>query len=84
MIIIFLLFICIIIYLLHIKYTENFDTLKIKKLLCFLIYDKINNEELWYDFFKKIDKSKYSIYIHYKDNKKLNYFEDHKIKSIKY
>ena len=33
--------------------------------------------------FLKIDKSKYSIYIHYKDNKKLNYFEDHKIKSIK-
>ena len=53
MIIIFLLFICIIIYLLHIKYTENFDTSKDKKIaFCFLIYDKINNEELWYDFFK--------------------------------
>lgn len=45
----------------------------------FLIYDEINHEELWYNFFKDIDTSKYSIYIHYKDNKPLKYFEKYKL-----
>jgi len=38
--------------------------------LCFLIYDKINNEELWWDFIKNIDKNKYNIYIHFKNTTK--------------
>lgn len=47
----------------------------------FLIYDIINLEELWYTFFNGIDKDKYSIYIHYKTNIPLKYFEQHKIQN---
>lgn len=46
---------------------------------CFLIYDIINNEELWNIFFKGIDHNKYNIYIHYKTNKPLKYFEKYKV-----
>ena len=46
---------------------------------CFLIYNEINHEELWNIFFKNIDKNKYNIYIHYKSNKPLKYFENYKI-----
>ena len=45
----------------------------------FLIYDKINMEELWKKFFKKIDNNKYNIYIHFKINKPLKYFEKYKL-----
>ena len=45
----------------------------------FLIYDEINQEELWHNFFRKIDKTRYSVYIHYKYNKPLEYFEAYKI-----
>ena len=45
----------------------------------FLIYDKINMEELWEKFFKKIDNNKYNIYIHCKINKPLKYFEKYKL-----
>jgi hypothetical protein len=66
--------------------TYNKQTIAIKSnnkkiAFCFLIYDKINNEELWYNFFKNIDKNKYNIYIHYKENKPLKYFESYKIKN---
>ena len=47
--------------------------------LCFLIYDKINHEELWYNWLKNINKKKYKIYIHYKFSSKLKYFEDYKL-----
>jgi hypothetical protein len=51
-----------------------------KKLgFCFLIYGKIHYEELWYNWFKHVDKSKYAIYIHYKTNVKLDYFEEYKL-----
>ena len=55
------------------------DTKKIA--FCFLIYDKINQEELWNDFFNTLDKNKYNIYIHYKINKPLKYFEQYKLKN---
>lgn len=47
---------------------------------CFLIYDKINLEELWNIFFKNVDNNKYNIYIHYKTDKPLQYFEKYKLK----
>jgi len=51
-----------------------------KKLaFCFLIYDEILNEELWYNFFKDIDPNKYTIYIHYKTYKPLKYFERYRL-----
>lgn len=46
---------------------------------CFLLYDIINHEDLWYNFFKNIDHNKYNIYIHYKNNVPLKYFEKYKI-----
>ena len=46
---------------------------------CFLIYDEILNEEIWNEFFKNVDTNKYSIYIHYKVNKPLKYFEKYKL-----
>ena len=49
--------------------------------LCFLIYDIINYEELWNDWLKNVDKKKYKIYIHYKNDVKLNYFEKYKLKN---
>jgi hypothetical protein len=45
----------------------------------FLIYEDIYHEELWNIFFKGVSKDKYSIYIHYKTNKPLKYFEEHKL-----
>ena len=46
---------------------------------CFLIYDTINQEEVWNNFFKGVDPKKYAIYIHYKSNKPLKYFENYKL-----
>lgn len=46
---------------------------------CFLIYDIINHEELWNIFFKNVDANLYNIYIHYKFNKPLKYFEKYKL-----
>jgi hypothetical protein len=56
-----------------------------KKLaFCFLIYSEIECEELWHEFFKGVNHSKYNIYIHYKENKQLTWFERYKIdKNIK-
>ena len=48
----------------------------------FLIYSTINHESIWYDFFKNVDKSKYNIYIHYKTDVKLEYFDEYKVKNI--
>ena len=47
---------------------------------CFLIYDEIVLEELWNTFLKNVDTEKYGIYIHYKINKPLKYFENYKLK----
>lgn len=46
---------------------------------CFLIYDVINHEELWNIFFQNVDINKYNIYIHYKFNIPLKYFERYKL-----
>jgi hypothetical protein len=46
---------------------------------CFLIYDIINQEELWNIFFNNVDTNKYNIYIHYKFNNPLKYFEKYKL-----
>jgi hypothetical protein len=52
-----------------------FKHVYIKKIaFCFLIYNDINHEELWHNFFKNIDPNKYTIYIHYKDTHNLKYF----------
>lgn len=54
---------------------------KINGKVCFLflIYEDLNYEDLWYDFFKNADKNKYNIFIHYKKDKKLKYFENYKL-----
>jgi hypothetical protein len=47
----------------------------------FLIYDIINLEELWNSFFKNVDKNKYTIYIHFKNDVPLKFFEQYKLKN---
>jgi hypothetical protein len=47
----------------------------------FLIYDILNLQELWNEFFLNVDKNKYTIYIHYKNNVTLKYFEQYKLKN---
>jgi len=44
-----------------------------------LIYDKINHEALWYQYLKNIDRDKYNIYIHYKHDIPLLYFNKYKL-----
>ena len=51
---------------------------------CFVIYDIINYEELWNMFFQNVDTNKYNIYIHYKTNTPLKYFEKYKLKIDEY
>lgn len=46
---------------------------------CFLVYDQINKENIWYDYLSKIDSSLYSMYIHYKHDTQLQYFDQNKI-----
>ena len=42
----------------------------------FIIYDLIEKEDLWYNFFKDIDINKFSIYIHGKDNNQIKFKND--------
>ena len=45
----------------------------------FLIYDVINHENIWFQFFNGISKNKYNIYIHYKTDDTLEFFNDYKL-----
>ena len=45
----------------------------------FLIYDIINHENIWFQFFNGISKNKYNIYIHYKTDDRLEFFNDYKL-----
>jgi hypothetical protein len=75
-----IMLIIIIIYLIIIYKNDTFNNIYTKKIaFLFLIKDKINKEELWKNFFNNVDTDKYSIYIHYKDNIKLKYFEKYKL-----
>lgn len=59
---------------------ENFSTNSSKKIaLCFLIYKEIYHEDIWYEYLKNVDKNKYNIYIHYKENEPLKHFEQYKL-----
>ena len=49
----------------------------------FLIYDAINHEHLWFNFFNGIAKTKYNIYIHYKTDDNLEFFNNYKINKSK-
>lgn len=46
---------------------------------CFLINDIIIHDEVWNMFFNNVDANKYNIYIHYKTDKPLQYFNKYKI-----
>jgi hypothetical protein len=62
------------------KKIENFSNSEIKKIaFLFLIRESINQEELWNLFFKDVDPKLYNIYIHYKNNKPLLYFDKYKL-----
>jgi len=45
----------------------------------FLIYDSINHEELWSQYFREADSMQYNIYIHYKSQVPLKHFEKYKL-----
>lgn len=45
----------------------------------FLIKDIIENEDSWKLFFKNVSPDKYNIYIHYKNNVNLHFFEKYKL-----
>ena len=78
-----ILIIIIISFLLISNKRESFENNNSRKVaFCFLIYDVINHEELWNNFFKNVDKNKYNIYIHYKVDIPLKYFNEYKIKNI--
>ena len=51
----------------------------------FLIYDVINHENIWFNFFKGISKTRYNIYIHYKPDAldTLDFFNEYKIRKSK-
>jgi len=49
---------------------------------CFLVYDGIHHESIWYNLFKNIDPNRYTIYIHAKEEKQFRYFDSYRIKSI--
>ena len=49
----------------------------------FLIYDIINHENIWGAFFNGISKNKYNIYIHYKTDDRLEFFDDYKLNKSK-
>lgn len=45
----------------------------------FLVYDKINHEEIWAEFFTQDNDNRHSIYIHYKDKFESKYFNNCKL-----
>jgi hypothetical protein len=49
----------------------------------FLLYDIINHENIWFKFFNGISKNKYNIYIHYKTDDRLEFFNDYKLNKKK-
>jgi len=60
---------------------EHFDDQHKKIAFLFLIDDNINQENVWNEFFKNVDTTKYNIYIHNKNPTTLKYYEDKKIPS---
>jgi len=63
------------------NFTNNLTYLQRKSKIAFmfLIKDGINKEDLWNKFFSNIDKDKYNIYIHYKNDIKLKYLNRYKL-----
>ena len=47
-----------------------------KIVFLFMIYDVLEKEDLWVNFFKDVDISKYNILIHAKDNNKVNFSDE--------
>lgn len=46
---------------------------------CFLIYDQINHEDLWKRFFDGVSDEFYRVFVHYKTDRPLQYFEANKL-----
>lgn len=47
---------------------------------CFLIYDILQHEDLWHAFFAEADCTTFAVYIHYKTQHPLRYFEHYKLR----
>lgn len=48
---------------------------------CFLVYYRINLTDVWQEFFNNIDTNLYNIYIHYKVERPMGYFEPYKLEN---
>lgn len=48
---------------------------------CFLVYYRVNLSDVWEEFFNNIDKNLYNIYVHYKFERPMGYFESYKLDS---
>src|ERR1700687_2131849 len=48
---------------------------------CFLIYDVINHEDLWDRFFDGVPEDLYRVFVHYKTDRPLQYFEASKLET---
>jgi hypothetical protein len=47
---------------------------------CFLIYDRLNHEDLWKRFFDGVPADSYRVFVHYKTDRPLQHFEANKLK----
>ena len=77
-----LVLLCYLLVTTQISYKETFlsSATQPKKIaFCFMIYDKIANHGIWEQFFKNVDTDKYTIFIHYKENSDLGWFNNYKI-----
>jgi hypothetical protein len=80
LILLIIIFIVLVVIFIYNSKKTSFTNNEPKKIaFLFLIKDGINKEELWHNFFENVDTNKYSIYIHYKNNIKLKYFDKYKL-----
>lgn len=77
-----LILLCYLLVTTQISYKETFvssENPPKKIAFCFMIYDKIANQDIWEQFFKHVDTDKYTIFIHYKEDSDLGWFNNYKI-----
>lgn len=50
-----------------------------KNVFLLLIYDKVNSERLWRNYVREVNNDRYSIYVHWKYDKKLSYLDQFRL-----
>ena len=68
----------------RLNYTENKIVISMCIGFCFLTYDNLERIDIWNDFFKSVDKTRYKVYIHAKNPLMITeYYYDFPINIIK-